>query len=101
MWGITLGGDGMRHRQVTNLRQNPSATENVVKMQGERQMVQDLVTEVLEEMAAEDTFYSLVTSVNDQVEEKAKLNETIHREEASQKMVEELTEQATQIQVTP
>lgn len=59
---------------VTNLRQNPSAAENMVKMQGERQHVQDLISDVLAELDGEEgAFGSLVAAMVEALEERASL----------------------------
>jgi len=82
---------------VTNLRQNPSAAENMVKMQSERQHVQDLIAEVLHEVDLGGTFKSLVKSVDEEVEQKAELTGTIMREEESRRLVEDLMAKRSEI----
>lgn len=82
---------------VTNLRQNPSAAENMVKMQSERQHVQDLIAEVLHEVDLGGTFASLVHSVNEEVEQKSQLTATIMREEESRRLVEDLMAKRSEI----
>merc|ERR1712166_286827 len=82
---------------VTNLRQNPSAAENMVKMQSERQHVQDLIAEVLHEVDLGGTFKSLVKSVDEEVEQKAELTGTIMREEESRRLVKDLMAKRSEI----
>jgi hypothetical protein len=82
---------------VTNMRQNPSAAENMVKMQSERQHVQDLIADMLQEVDLEGSFGSLVNSVTDEVEQKSALTGTIMREEESRSLVENLMSKRSEI----
>lgn len=75
---------------VTNMRQNPSAAENMVKMHSERQHVQDLMATVLDELDGDGSFMTLVKSVSDEVLEKERFVETIMREEDSRVRVQTL-----------
>ena len=64
-----------------NLRQNPGAAENIIKMQGERRHIQDLLSTMLDELSNESTFNSLVDDVRNTIAEKVKLNQTVRSEE--------------------
>lgn len=48
---------------VKNLRQNPGAVENMIKLQSERHHVQGILKELHEELGRSDTFESLLESV--------------------------------------
>lgn len=89
--------DNIAHRMkqstqdlVTNMRQNPSAAENMVKIHSERQHVQDLMATMLDELDSDGTFTTLVKSVSDEVLEKERFVETIMREEDSRERVQTL-----------
>jgi len=83
---------------VTNLRQNPSAAENMVKMQGERQHIQDLIADVLSELDEEGGFGTLVVAMADALADRASLKETIDKEQNSREMVQQLAQRCGEIE---
>lgn len=98
--GSVVGG--IRHATQTftkSLKQSPPTPDNLAKMQTDRQFLQDVLSEAMEELNLEKTFMSLVHSVTSERDKKAELQNTILKEEEGRKRIRSLQRQIQNVKV--
>ncbi|XP_022088174.1 IQ domain-containing protein G-like [Acanthaster planci] len=93
---------GIRHATQTfskSLKQSPLTSDNLAKMQVDRQFLQDVLSEAMEEITLEKTFTSLIQSVTAERDKKAELQNTILKEEEGRKRIRSLQRQIQNVKV--
>ncbi|KXJ11117.1 dynein regulatory complex protein 9 [Exaiptasia diaphana] len=80
-----------------SFKQNPLTSDNLMKIQEDRKFLQDVIEETLAEVINKNTFESLVNAVTMEKEKKAKLQQTILKEEESRKLVKSLQKQLVEV----
>ncbi|XP_038049924.1 dynein regulatory complex protein 9-like [Patiria miniata] len=93
---------GIRHATQTfskSLKQSPLTSDNLGKMQGDRQFLQDVLSEAMDEITLEKTFMSLIQSVTAERDKKAELQNTILKEEEGRKRIRSLQRQIQNVKV--
>lgn len=82
---------------IKTVRQNPLAAENLIKLQQDREYLQMLITDCLEECCSEGSFEGLIRATVAQRERKTNLQDTILREEDARKNVRALQRQLVEL----
>jgi len=93
---------GIRHATQTfakSLKQSPLTSDNLAKMQSDRQFLQDVLSEAMDEINLEKTFMSLIQSVTAERDKKAELQNTILKEEEGRKRIRSLQRQIQNVKV--
>ncbi|XP_033637450.1 dynein regulatory complex protein 9-like isoform X2 [Asterias rubens] len=98
--GTVVGG--IRHAAQTftkSLKQSPLTSDNLGKLQYDRQFLQDVLSEAMDEITSEKTFMSLIHSVTAEQDQKAELQNTILKEEEGRKRIKSLQRQIQNVKV--
>ncbi|XP_072180626.1 dynein regulatory complex protein 9-like [Diadema setosum] len=93
---------GLRNANQTftkSLKQSPLTADNLYKMQDDRQFLQDVLSDTLEEMLKEKTFMAIIQAVSMEKEKKAELQNTILKEEEGRKEIKSLQKQIATVRI--
>ncbi|XP_071484365.1 dynein regulatory complex protein 9-like [Diadema antillarum] len=93
---------GLRNANQTftkSLKQSPLTADNLYKMQDDRQFLQDVLGDTLEEMLREKTFMAIIQAVSMEKEKKAELQNTILKEEEGRKEIKSLQKQIATVRI--
>ncbi|KAJ8028401.1 Dynein regulatory complex protein 9 [Holothuria leucospilota] len=93
---------GIRHAAQSfgkTLKQSPLTTDNVVKLQEDRNFLQDILSRTLEEIKQTCSFEALVEAVNAEKSKKAEIQQTILKEEEGRKEIKNLQKQIQNIKI--
>ncbi|XP_069473673.1 dynein regulatory complex protein 9 isoform X2 [Ambystoma mexicanum] len=82
---------------IKSMKQSPLTSDNLKKVQADRQFVADVLNETHLELKTQGTFNSLLRAVEREKEEKANYYDTIAREEAGRKHIKALQKQLQDI----
>ena len=74
-----------------NLKDNPNISGNLMKIQKERESLQDMLQRTVRELESGYTFETLVTQVDSDMREKERLDELVRREQEAKSAVRRLT----------
>nr|XP_033813927.1 dynein regulatory complex protein 9 [Geotrypetes seraphini] len=74
-------------------KQSPPSSDNLRKVQADRQFVTDVIAETVQELKTSGTFQSLLTAVEGEKEQKENVHATIAREEEGRKKIKFLQKQ--------
>ena len=74
-----------------NLKDNPNISGNLLKIQKEREALQDMLQRTLRELESGNTFATLVQQVDADMREKERLDELVRREKEAKSAVRRLT----------
>ncbi|XP_054771353.2 dynein regulatory complex protein 9-like [Lytechinus pictus] len=82
-----------------SLKQSPLTSDNLYKMQDDRQFLQDVLSATLDEMNRQKMFTALVQAVTKEKDKKAELQNTILKEEEGRKKIKSLQKQIATVRV--
>lgn len=85
------------HMFARSLRQNPLTTDNLQKVQADRAFLERVLQGTLSELSNQGSFQTLVEAVRNERDKKARLQETIHKEEQGRKRVRALQRQLLEV----
>lgn len=83
---------------IKNMKQSPLTSDNLKKVQADRQFVADVLHEAHIELKTQGTFNSLLLAVGREKEKKADFQNTVAREEAGRKRIKDLHKELQEIQ---
>eukprot|EP00040_Diaphanoeca_grandis_P025017 m.138180 g.138180 ORF g.138180 m.138180 type:complete len:420 (-) comp29975_c0_seq1:17-1276(-) len=84
---------------VKNLRSNPGAAENIEKIQGERQQVQDLMESTCKELVDSMSFTTLASFVKEENESTYNIVERVRNADATKQRVADLLVELEEVRV--
>lgn len=93
---------GIRHANQTfskSLKQSPLTSDNLVKMQDDRQFLTEVLSATLNEINSDRTFMALMNSVTLERRKKEELQNTILKEEEGRKKIKSLQKQIQNVRV--
>ncbi|XP_072033611.1 dynein regulatory complex protein 9-like [Amphiura filiformis] len=93
---------GIRHATQTfskSMKQSPLTADNLMKMQDDREFLQDVLAETLDEISSDRTFMALINSVTLERQKKEELQNTILKEEEGRKKIKSLQKQIQNVRV--
>lgn len=80
-----------------SLKQNPLATDNLVKVQSDRAFLEDILYRTMLELRAHGTYQALADAVKHEKGERAQMEDIIRKEEESRKRVKLLQKQIADV----
>lgn len=93
---------GIRHAAQSfgkTLKQSPLTSDNVVKLQNDRNFLQSILEKTLLELKGTCSFEALVEAVNSEKSKKAEIQQTILKEEEGRKEIRSLQKQIHNIKI--
>ncbi|XP_069068953.1 dynein regulatory complex protein 9 isoform X2 [Pleurodeles waltl] len=83
---------------IKNMKQSPLTSDNLKKVQADRQFVADVINEAHTELKTQGTFNSLLRAVGREKEKKADFQNTVAREEEGRKRIKDLQKELQEVQ---